>query len=153
MILQKSPQENRTWILIFNKWSVPLITSAKYNYQNTLQFFSFSCKYWIPITSGKIIVLINIANKILKDILVVIFSRCTKGTCHWKKEDIFASKIKNVVQIHCNVIVTKIIIVNLWHWKLFSHVFNFFMSYFHEVWFTIYPFLLSFNPQTSPFAE
>ena len=45
---------------------------------------SFSCIHWIPKVNGKTIDPINIINKISKGILVVVFSRCIKGTCHNK---------------------------------------------------------------------
>ena len=61
--------------------SVPLITSAEYNYQNILRFFSFSCKHWIPKANGKTIALINIANKISKGILVDELSRWVAHLC------------------------------------------------------------------------
>ena len=41
--------------------------------------FSFSCKHWISKLNGKAIALIDITNKILKGILVVVFSRYIKG--------------------------------------------------------------------------
>ena len=58
--------------------SSPYHPSAEYNYQNPLWFFHFHVNIEFP-ESGKKIASINITNKISKGILVVVFSRCTRG--------------------------------------------------------------------------
>ena len=55
--------------------------------------FSFSCKHWVPKTNGKTIAPINITNKISKGILVVVFSRCIRGTGHYGKQSGFHGSI------------------------------------------------------------
>ena len=62
--------------------------SGSRHYVNWIQLqeyfavFSFSCKHWIPKANGKTIAPISIRNKILKGILVVVFSRYKRGTGH-----------------------------------------------------------------------
>ena len=93
MKASKSPSNSR--------WSVPLITPDKYISQNTLQLFSFSCKQWIPKANRKTIAPIKITNKISKRVLVVVFSRCVRGTGHWNWRLISViSRTKCTLMVH-----------------------------------------------------
>ena len=68
-----------------NEFEVGVNESIIFGNEQQKMYFaiiSFSCKHCIPKANGNTIAAINITNKILRGILVVVFSKCINGTGH-----------------------------------------------------------------------
>ena len=67
--------------MILNSW-FPLLHQL--NTATRILCFFISCKHRISKVNGKTFAPINVTNKILKVILVVVFSRCIRGVGHYR---------------------------------------------------------------------